>query len=150
MAKNKNKTDFWRTIYIYLCTLLCSKCPECIGTSTGTVQYWYWYWYWYCTVLVLVLVLVLYSILCFQVFIFSKHKCIIYSINCIIIGASFVRFFKVGSGIKPKYFWQRIYELLSFYICCLILISLYCTVHQLIPRSLSPYTHTMNRPKYPK
>ena len=108
----------------------------------------YWYWYWYCTVLVLVLVL--YSILCFQVFIFSKHKCIIYSINCIIIGASFVRFFKVGSGIKPKYFWQRIYELLSFYICCLILISLYCTVHQLIPRSLSPYTHTMNRPNYPK
>ena len=62
MAKNKNKTDFWRTIYIYLCTLLCSKCPECIGTSTGTVQYWYWYWYWYCPVLVLVLVLVLYSI----------------------------------------------------------------------------------------
>ena len=140
MAKNKNKTDFWRTIYIYLCTLLCSKCAECIGTSTGTVQYWYWYWYWYCTVF------------CAFKYLFFPNINVLYmySINCIIIGASFVRFFKVGSGIKPKYFWQRIYELLSFYICCLILISLYCTVHQLIPRSLSPYTHTMNRPNYPK
>ena len=93
------KTEIFGPQYTYIYVLCCARNAQnvlvlvlvlySIGTSTGTVQYF-----------------VLSSIY------FSKHKCIIYSINCIIIGASFVRFFKVGSGIKPKYFWQRIYELL--------------------------------------